>query len=488
MNFFDKLIAAIERNQSLLYVALDPNPERLSFNLDRSQPTVERWHQLKSVVEQTVDVVCGYKLSLGFYQGLGWEGMQLLEQVLQCIPQNLPIILDAKYGDLNSSNTFARLIFERWKIDACTVSPYAGLDQLTPFLVYPGKAVFVLCATANPSATVLQEYPTPEQSLYLQLVQETQTWGTLEQLGLEVGMMADTLARIRRIAPERLILLEGDISEENDLIEESELTPILAAGLNQNREGLLLPIPPRLLAEEKLSQAVVEFRDRVNKIRYQDVQGSPTCNLWLPDICFLDRQPHRDLILQLYDIGCIIFGEHVQSSGEVFPYYVDLRRIISIPQIFHQIVNAYADILQGLEFDRIAGIPYGSLPTATGLALRLERPMIFPRKEVKSYGTGRLIEGHFQQGEKIVVVDDILITGNSVMRGAEKLKSAGLEVEDIVVFIDHGRGVMDKLKSNGYRGHTVLKLAEIAETLYQANRINSEQFDLFQESTEQSLS
>jgi uridine monophosphate synthetase len=114
----------------------------------------------------------------------------------------------------------------------------------------------------------------------------------------------------------------------------------------------------------------------------------------------------------------------------------------------------------------------------------MERPMIFPRKEVKSYGTGRLIEGHFQVGEKIVVIDDILITGNSVMQGAEKLKSAGLEVEDIVVFIDHGRGVLDKLKKNGYQGHTVLTLAEIAETLYQANRISSQQFDLFRESTE----
>ena len=89
-----------------------------------------------------------------------------------------------------------------------------------------------------------------------------------------------------------------------------------------------------------------------------------------------------------------------------------------------------------MEFDRIAGIPYGSLPTATGLALRLERPMIFPRKEVKAYGTGRLIEGYFQSGEKIVVVDDIMISGNSAMEGAEKLKSVGLQVEDIVVFID----------------------------------------------------
>ncbi|ERT05784.1 orotidine 5'-phosphate decarboxylase [Lyngbya aestuarii BL J] len=486
MNFFDKLIAAIERNQSLLYVALDPNPECYSFNPDQSVITVEQWHnELKSIVAQTVDVVCAYKLTLGFYQALGWQGIQLLEQIVQFIPSDLPIILDAKYGDINSSNVFAQLIFEQWKIDACTVSAYTGLDQLTPFLVYPDKAVFVLCATSNPSATILQEYPTPEQSLYLQLVQETQTWGTLEQLGLEVGMMADTLARVRKTAPERLILLEGDRSEENDLIEESELTPILAAGLNQNREGLLLPVPSCFLEAENITQVVTEFRDKINKIRSQDVQGSPTCNLWLPDICFLEHQPHRNLILQLYDIGCIIFGEHVQSSGEIFPYYVDLRRIISIPQIFHKIVSAYADILEDLEFDRIAGIPYGSLPTATGLALRMERPMIFPRKEVKSYGTGRLIEGHFQAGEKIVVVDDILITGNSVMRGAEKLKSAGLEVEDIVVFIDHGRGVMDKLKSNGYQGYTVLSLAEIADTLYQANRISSQEFDLFQESTAQ---
>ncbi|MDE5076854.1 MAG: phosphoribosyltransferase family protein, partial [Trichodesmium sp. St2_bin6] len=115
---------------------------------------------------------------------------------------------------------------------------------------------------------------------------------------------------------------------------------------------------------------------------------------------------------------------------------------------------------------------------ATGLALHLERPMIFPRKEVKAYGTGRLIEGHFQPGEKIVVVDDIMITGNSVMEGAEKLKSVGLQVEDIVVFIDHERGVKDKLQDHGYLGHSVLTLTEIAQTLYESNKINYEQFNI----------
>jgi uridine monophosphate synthetase len=173
-----------------------------------------------------------------------------------------------------------------------------------------------------------------------------------------------------------------------------------------------------------------------------------------------------------------MFGSFVQASGATFPYYIDLRKIISNPQVFHQIVSAYADIITELKFDRIAGIPYGSLPTATGLSLHLHCPMIFPRKEVKAHGTRRLIEGNFHPGETVVVVDDILISGKSVMEGAAKIESAGLKVNDIVVFIDHGQGVKDKLLANGYQAHAVLTISEITETLYQAGRITEEQFNM----------
>ena len=487
MNFFDKLLTAIEQQNSLLYVALDPDPDRHIFN--RENPggiegdrfdMIEQWQEwLHFVIRETSELVCCYKLSFGFYLALGIPGLKLLEKILTLIPPHLPIILDTKHSDLNSGTVFARFVFEQLKVDACTLTPYAGLDQVAPFLVYPDKAVFILCATANSSASIIQEYPQPDQPLYLELVNASQTWGTPEQLGLEVGMVPDMLAKIRQAAPERLILLQGDIAEENDLTDIEDLMPLLSAGLSLNGSGLLLPIPPKLLEQENVSQGIKQLRDQINQERQQVIEGNPTCDLWLPDVCFLRHQPHRDLILQLYDIGCIIFGDHVQASGEIFPYYIDLRRIISTPQIFHQIVAAYAEILETLTFDRIAGIPYGSLPTATGLSLRLERPMIFPRKEVKAYGAGRLIEGHFQPGETIVVVDDILITGNSVMKGAEKLKSAGLKVDDIVVLIDHERGVKQRLKQNHYNAHAVLTLSEIAETLYESNRITEEQFNLF---------
>lgn len=482
-DFFNTLITAIEKNQTLLYVALDPDPEALpqaafSSN-DVTEYSIANWREyLQSIVLKTADFVCAYKFSLGFYQALGAPGLELLQQILKSIPSHIPTILDAKHSDLNTSTVFARTAFEDWQVDAITLSPYAGLDQLTPFLVYPGKIVFILCATANPSAAILQEYPTAERPLYLQLVQAAESWATPEQLGLEVGVMPDMLARIRQTAPERLILVQGDIAEENDLIDEDDLAQLLAAGLTKNGEGLLLPVPPNLLARQDCTQVLESLRDKINEQRLKVLQGSPTCDLWLPDVCFLQPEPHRDLILQLFDIGCITFGDHVQASGAIFPYYIDLRKIISTPQLFHQVVSAYSDILKDLVFDRIAGIPYGSLPTATGLSLRMERPMIFPRKEVKTYGAGRLIEGHFQPGETIVVVDDILISGKSAMEGAAKLKSAGLKVNDIVVFIDHEKGVKERLSENGYCAHAVLTLSEIALILYQSGRIDNDQYGL----------
>jgi uridine monophosphate synthetase len=474
MNFFDKLLAATERNQSLLYVALDPDPECLPerYRNDNQINGLRNW--FNDIIRETADIVCAYKPTLGYYQALGPAGLELLEYTLKLIPPDMPVILDAKHSDLNTSTVFARMAFENLAVDACTLSPYAGLDHVAPFLVYPHKAVFILCATANFSALELQEFSFKDLPWYLQLVEAAKNWGTPEQLGLEVcGAIPEVLEKVRKAAPERLILWVGDVTDEKDL------GAILATGLNENGEGLLVPVSAYLLAEERCGESVKILRDTLNLQRLEIMREGPSCDLWLPDVCFLQYQEHRDLILQLFDIGCITFGDHVQASGATFPYYIDLRKIISQPQIFHQIVGAYAEILEVLKYDRIAGIPYGSLPTATGLALRLEKPMIFPRKEIKAHGAKRVIEGNFVEGEKIVVVDDILISGKSVMEGAEKLKAAGLQVEDIVVFIDHEKGVKDRLKENGYRSHSVLKISEIAETLYQAGRIDYSQYQLF---------
>ena len=192
----------------------------------------------------------------------------------------------------------------------------------------------------------------------------------------------------------------------------------------------------------------------------------------------MDVDPLAELIIDLFDIGCLLFGEYVQASGAVFNYYVDLRQIISDPNLFHRVLHSYSSLLEQLNFDRIAGIPYGSLPTATGLSLALHKPLIYPRKEVKAHGARRLIEGDFNEGDQVVVVDDILITGGSALEGITKLENSGLVVKDVVVFIDHGgqrdRRARQRLEDKGYRVHAVLDIPRITQELLQAGRLSEE--------------
>ena len=440
MGFFVKLTDAIADRQSLLVTGLDPNPEMLqSWAARRGQAgrsfLSQARHWIKAVIEATAPHVCAYKPSLGFYQALGPVGLELLLEVRDLVPRDLPLIIDAKHGDLNSSSALAHYLFKDLGADAVTLSPLAGQDIAAPFLLYPDKAVVMTCHSSNQAARQIQHYPNEETPLYLQIVRETQLWATPDQLLLEVGTSdPQILARVRAEAPERFLILRSLWGEEE------KLDAMLQAGLGAAADGLLLPLPQNLLVEDDMASRAEALKQQITAKRQQWLEnhhkGNPdTCALWLPE-----KQPSADplesLIVDLFDIGCLLFGDYVQASGAVFNYYVDLRQIISDPNLFHRVLHAYAGKLQGLEFDRIAGIPYGSLPTATGLSLQLHKPLIYPRKEVKAHGARRLIEGDFEEGDRVVVVDDILITGGSVLEGIGKLESSGLTVQDVVVFID----------------------------------------------------
>ncbi len=475
MSFLTKLDAACDRNNSILVLGLDPNPEMLpaQYAASHSQLTDELGDWLNHLISATADHVCAYKPSFGFYQSLGASGIELLEQVLLSIPSHIPIILDVKHSDLNSSSLLARTLFEQWQVDAITLIPFAGHDQAAPFLVYPDKAAFMVCRTSNPGAIAIQDYPMPDAPLYLHLVTEVSAWGPPEQVCLEIGTSnPEILAKVRNLAPERLILARS-IWEHQE-----SLAAIIQAGLNANGSGLLLPVPQDYLSYDDPVTAIAALNQEINHYCDQNRQNKPHhhCQLWTTNVCLLEQHPQQDLILQLFDLECILFGDYVQASGATFSYYIDLRKVISNPQVFHQMLSAYAELLAPLSFDRIAGLPYGALPTATGLSMILGQPMIFPRKEVKAHGTRRVIEGHFKPGETVVVIDDVLISGKSAIEGTEKLTSAGLVVNDIVVFIDHEQGVSDRIAAAGYRTHAVLTLSDITETLYSAGRIDEDQY------------
>jgi orotate phosphoribosyltransferase len=188
-------------------------------------------------------------------------------------------------------------------------------------------------------------------------------------------------------------------------------------------------------------------------------------------------QEKAELTLTLDEIGCIRFGDFILASGQRSPIYIDLRLLVSHPSVLRQVAQAYAQLLRPLAFDRLAAIPYAALPIGTAVSLELGCPLIYPRKEVKGYGTKRAVEGKFQQGERIVVLDDLITTGASKLEAIAPLEELGLRVEDVVVLIDREQGGREYLEEQGYRLHAVFGLGEILGVLAQHGRTSTAQRD-----------
>ncbi len=165
----------------------------------------------------------------------------------------------------------------------------------------------------------------------------------------------------------------------------------------------------------------------------------------------------------LIDAGCIKFGSFTLKSGLQSPLYIDLRQIITYPKLLQQIGAAYLPLLQKLTFNRIAGLPYAAIPIATAVSLQGDYPMIYPRKEVKTYGTKAEIEGKYHAGETIVVIDDLATTGGSKFEAIEKLTGVGLVVKDVVVLVDRQSGAKELLAQAGYAMHAVLTISQLLE-------------------------
>ena len=165
----------------------------------------------------------------------------------------------------------------------------------------------------------------------------------------------------------------------------------------------------------------------------------------------------------LLSAGCIKFGEFTLKSGLKSPIYIDLRQIITYPKLLEQIGAAYLQLLKDLKVDRIAGLPSAAIPIATAISLAGNYPMIYPRKEVKTYGTKAEIEGEYHAGEIIAVIDDLATTGGSKFEAIEKLTGVGLVIKDVIVLVDRQSGAKESLAQAGYSMHAVLTITEILD-------------------------
>jgi uridine monophosphate synthetase len=184
----------------------------------------------------------------------------------------------------------------------------------------------------------------------------------------------------------------------------------------------------------------------------------------------------NQLATALYDFGCVKFGTFKLKSGLTSPIYIDLRLLVTYPRLLRMVARTLSEAAADLSFDRIAAIPYAALPIGVAMALELERPMIYPRREVKEHGTRRAIEGKFCAGEKALLVDDLITRGGSKLEAIKTLETADLVIEDVLVLIDREQGGAEDLARRGYRLHAALKLTDLLEPLETSGRITDEQY------------
>ncbi|HEY51732.1 MAG TPA: orotidine-5'-phosphate decarboxylase [Dehalococcoidia bacterium] len=268
MTFIDKLTSATRKNGSLLCIGLDPDQERMPEKVSVTEFN-------RAIIEATSDLVCAYKINFAFYEALGDDGMSILKRTRSFIPDNIPVIGDAKRGDIgNTAKAYAQAIFNYFDFDATTVNPYLGYDSIEPFLQYRERGVFILCRTSNAGAVDFQALnieagDNKRLPLFEFVARRAGDWNVHGNIGLVVGATyPDELKAIREQHPDMPLLIPGIGAQGGDLA----LT--VRYGVDRHGEKAIINSSRQILYASRgkdfapaARQAAIELKEQINRIK-----------------------------------------------------------------------------------------------------------------------------------------------------------------------------------------------------------------------------
>lgn len=426
---------------TLLCVGLDP----------RARSAAAAKAECLALIKATADYAACFKPNAAFFEAFGAEGWTVLREVIAAVPNGIPVILDAKRGDIaDTAAAYAASAFDHLGAHAITVSPYMGLDALKPFLKHPGKAVFALCKTSNKASDELQGLTVAGgEPLFVHVARRASTeWAKHGAVGLVVGATHPAAIRqTRAAAPNAWFLCPGVGAQGGDL------AATITAGLRHDRSGVLVNVSRAIAQARDPRAAAQQLRDAINLL----------------------RAPTAAVAACLRDAKCVKFGKFTLKSGTVSPIYLDLRNLVAYPEVLQRVAVAYGTALQHLKYDRLVGLPYAALPIATAVAMHVKKPLIYPRREAKQYGTKAAIEGEFSKGDRVVVIDDLISDGGTKVEAITRLRDAGLHIAAIVVLVDREQGGAALMRKHGVDLVAVATLAQLLQGWRAMNTISDEQ-------------
>ena len=451
-SFFSRLERRARAARSLLCVGLDPHAEDVP-GADRA--AIVSW--CRRIVDATAPFAAAFKPNAAFFEAAGAEGYRALGEVIAAVPDEIPVILDAKRGDIASTaRAYATAAFSVLGADAVTVNPYLGRDAVLPFLEDPARGVFLLCRSSNPGSADLQALPVGGgRLLYEEVARLAATWNERDNLGLVVGAtQPEALSRVRALVPTAWILLPGVGPQGGDL------EAALAAALGADGLGVLVNASRAI---SRAADPAAAARDLAEAIRA--AQATAPTPVATPDF-------DAELADGLLEAGCVRFGQFTLKSGKKSPIYLDLRLLVSHPPLLERAAAAYVRLLRPLRFERIGAVPHAGLPIGTAVGLRGGWPLVYPRREAKSYGRQATVEGTWVAGETVALLDDLATTAGSKVEAIEKLASVGLAVDDVVVLVDRESGAREAMAALDCRLHAVFTLSALVEHWAAGDRIS----------------
>jgi uridine monophosphate synthetase len=499
-DFFRRLEDRVGDKDTLLCVGLDPQNKRKNNNI--FQELVD-W--AGKIVEQTRVYAACYKPNIAFYEAYGPEGLRALEHIVrELIPDEIPVIIDAKRSDIgNTAAAYAASLFDRLKADAVTLNPYLGKESVQPFLEYAGKGLFLLCRTSNPGSDALQEVRVCDrqgfEEYYLRVAREVTGWAG--NIGLVVaGNNSGALAAVRKMLPDVWLLAPG-IGSQGGSIDRA-----LEAGMRKDGCGILLNISRGITQAASPGRAAHEAVEEMRRVKLHlgsrapaegdlgsrapaegnndgkktDSGGGHTAagknNNGKETSADLPASK-RELILELIRADCFKLGRFTLKSGAVSPFYIDLRLVISHPELMRRTAAAYCELAAGLKYDRLAGIPFAAVPFAAAVSLMLDAPLIFPRMEAKQHGLKKQIEGKYNAGETALLLDDLVATGVSKLQAVDILRDHGLKVSDLVVLIERGLHCARDLKKHGVTLHSYLQISDFISVCREQGMLPDKEYE-----------